>query len=367
MKGKGKLLSAMALFFGVLFFSLASSREAWAFAYEDIAYRVNYVDQNGNALKVDNGSITLSAAWLGGPDNAWVNLPISFQAVSHEPGVWYKVSSTQPAVPALRFRHNTPVDKVGVLVERTDPVLNNHFTLVCDKVMTNYIVRYVDRNGNLLLPAVNGTIAGYSGWINLLNSFHATLHDAGGEYIVNTVQAYDAAHYVFGMPPRAFVEDGHIQYDIVAAKKSASPSDATPSDSNRVTSSGGGTSGGTTTNSQSLVKRGWILKNAESEEWVYYEGTTRSTLKKGWHLDSQDGYWYYLDPASGIMHKGWSLINGKWYYFTPHTTQWTWEQRSDGEWYYKNDSQIRPLGSMYSNEKTPDGYQVNSQGEYTEQ
>ena len=89
--------------------------------------------------------------------------------------------------------------------------------------------------------------------------------------------------------------------------------------------------------------------------WYYYSGTTRDTLQKGWHKDNQDGRWYYLHLTSGAMYTGWNNIDGKWYFFNYHTPKWTWEMRNDGEWYYKNLENSRPLGSMYENEKTPDG------------
>ena len=87
-------------------------------------------------------------------------------------------------------------------------------------------------------------------------------------------------------------------------------------------------------------------------------------MKKGWHHDSQDGRWYYLDLNTGAMLMNWQLINNNWYYFNPYTPKWTWELRNDGEWYYKNLENSRPLGSMYSNEKTPDGYNVDGNGYY---
>lgn len=109
------------------------------------------------------------------------------------------------------------------------------------------------------------------------------------------------------------------------------------------------------------VKQGWILEN---DIWYYYAGTTRSTLKKGWHLDPQDGFWYYLDLTTGAMFTDWHYISGEWYYFNPHTPMWTWERHSDGEWYDKKLENSRPLGSMYAGEKTPDGYQVDAERHY---
>ena len=64
------------------------------------------------------------------------------------------------------------------------------------------------------------------------------------------------------------------------------------------------------------------------------------------------------------MLKGWNYINDAWYYLAPYTPMQTWELRSDGEWYYMHKENSRPLGSMYSNESTPDGYKVDSGGKY---
>ncbi len=127
---------------------------------------------------------------------------------------------------------------------------------------------------------------------------------------------------------------------------------------------GGGSSGGSSGSSVRIntpIKQGWIL---EMGEWYYYSGTSRSSLKKGWHFDSQDGFWYYLQLTDGKMLKGWNLIDGEWYYFNPYTPIETWELKTDGEWYYMNIKDSRPLGSMYKNEMTPDGYFVNEQGKY---
>lgn len=80
-------------------------------------------------------------------------------------------------------------------------------------------------------------------------------------------------------------------------------------------------------------------------------------------MDPQDGKWYYLNLLDGVMFTGWNNIGGKWYFFNNHTPNWTWELRN-GEWYFKNIENSRPLGSMYTNENTPDGFKVDKNGEY---
>ena len=53
------------------------------------------------------------------------------------------------------------------------------------------------------------------------------------------------------------------------------------------------------------------------------------------------GKWYFLDET-GIMAKGWRLIEGKWYYFTGGAMQTGWKKLS-GKWYYfnKNGSMVK--------------------------
>lgn len=87
----------------------------------------------------------------------------------------------------------------------------------------------------------------------------------------------------------------------------------------------------------------------------------------GWRFDSQDGCWYYLDPADGRMLTGWQRIHGKWYYFNPVPEGMTWLYDENAEkWYYDTDTGHRPYGSMYLNEKTPDGYLVKEDGSWDE-
>lgn len=85
-------------------------------------------------------------------------------------------------------------------------------------------------------------------------------------------------------------------------------------------------------------------------------------MKTGWYKDAQDERWYYFGEG-GAMVTGWQQIGGKWYFFNNHAPTETWEyDRSQRMWKYKTDSTGRPYGSMYENEKTPDGYDVDHDG-----
>jgi glucan-binding YG repeat protein len=92
----------------------------------------------------------------------------------------------------------------------------------------------------------------------------------------------------------------------------------------------------------------WYYAN-ESHDGAYGKMST------DWLLNGNDQQWYYLDPETGVMAKGWRLINGKWYYFEDNATQETSLQGAG-----------KPLGSMYKDETTPDGYRVGADGAWIE-
>ncbi len=99
-------------------------------------------------------------------------------------------------------------------------------------------------------------------------------------------------------------------------------------------------------NEDGVMDYGWF-KDTDAI-WYYlsllHDGGFGSMVT-GWYRDPQDGRWYYLDPLSGAMSTGWIEIDHAWYYFA--------ESAVDAE---------RPYGSMFANEVTPDGYQVNADG-----
>ena len=252
-----------------------------------------------------------------------------------------------------------------------------------------YEIRYVDGSGNLLLTD-NGRIYEDNKWENAQSEFIATLSDAGQRYRVKGSQTYSASEFRDGAPPQVFISTLYAQptgvngaktviYTLVCEKVTGSGGSGGSgggsgsgtgggSGSGTGSGSGGGSSSGSGRGSSGggsavLSKSGWIYNNKE-DAWYYYSGRTRSNLKKSWHYDSYDKKWYYLALDNGRMLKGWNLISDKWYFFTPQTSEKTWELRSDGEWYYLNNVDIRPLGSMYRGETTPDGYKVNADGQY---
>ena len=105
---------------------------------------------------------------------------------------------------------------------------------------------------------------------------------------------------------------------------------------------------------------GWVL-DTNTNKW-YYMNEDNGVMIRGWHQDPQDGRWYYMDN-SGAMLTGWQNIGEKNYFFNPVVPAPTYEWNSaDMRWDYVKTSS-RPYGSMYENEKTPDGYTVNANGE----
>lgn len=321
----------------------------------------------------------------------------------------YDLEITGTAQPVGKYELDISSSSIQVF----DPAVMLYLNIkIKANVYLPYTIRYVDGSGNLLLTD-SGKLYQDNKWENAKLEFIATSSDAGQKYRVKDMQAYSSAQFVAGTPPKVFISTTFAQgataktviYTLLCEKVltpsgggtggTGSGSGGTGSGSGGGTGgtgsgtgggsgsgigggSGSGTGGGSGSGSSSgsgggsngygggkavLSKSGWIYDNKE-DEWYYYSGRTRNTLKKGWHYDNYDKKWYYLDLDSGKMFKGWHLISGKWYFFTPQTSEKTWELGSDGEWYYLNNTNIRPLGSMYRNEVTPDGYRVNEDGQY---
>lgn len=109
-----------------------------------------------------------------------------------------------------------------------------------------------------------------------------------------------------------------------------------------------------------LGAEGWWYKNSDNSypanTWAYleynnvkdwYRFDQNGYIVTGWFIDA-DGSRYYMNPVSngfmGAMQTGWKMIDGSWYYFNTV---------SDG---YR--------GKLLVNTVTPDGYQVNENGQW---
>ncbi len=117
---------------------------------------------------------------------------------------------------------------------------------------------------------------------------------------------------------------------------------------------------------QIYEKNAWRLIDGA---WYYFDDT--GYMVTGWRLIG--GVWHYFDDT-GYMIAGWRLIDGKWYFLNPVSdgtkgrmlTGWQW---IDGRCYYLSDlsENNHPRGALYINEKTPDGYPVDSVGAWTDE
>lgn len=114
-----------------------------------------------------------------------------------------------------------------------------------------------------------------------------------------------------------------------------------------------------------IMTVGWY--QASDALWYYTSEVSDGNLGmliKGWHKDGQDGKWYFLDRRTGIMLSGWQEIDGKSYYFAaeediPGQT-WFWKTGL-GKWIYEK-LRYKSYGSMYMDERTPDGCLVDKNG-----
>lgn len=116
-------------------------------------------------------------------------------------------------------------------------------------------------------------------------------------------------------------------------------------------------------NSDAVMDTGWFKD--EAGRWYYSyklnEGP-EGKMVTGWHLEPEDGNWYYLDPVNGDLATGWKQIDGKWYYFETVGDN-AYVHDAAGRWIYGGGGKGgHPLGSMYKNEKTPDGYTAGADG-----
>ncbi len=122
-------------------------------------------------------------------------------------------------------------------------------------------------------------------------------------------------------------------------------------------------------NNSGYMQTGWTTMN--SADWYHLNEISDGSLgalSTGWYKDIQDNKTYYLDNITGRMQSGWQTIGDKSYYFTQLSEipgpSWIYtliSGTSFGRWLYRS-LNTRSYGSMYINETTPDGSQVDLNG-----
>lgn len=116
-------------------------------------------------------------------------------------------------------------------------------------------------------------------------------------------------------------------------------------------------------NSYGLMDTGWFQD--EKGNW-YYCNTDKDgfqgKMKTGWVYNDTDKNWYYLDSDTGMMRTGWVEVAGKWYYFATQASAQTYVYDAKAEQWNYLDNGVKPMGSMYVNTTTPDGYRVGADG-----
>lgn len=100
--------------------------------------------------------------------------------------------------------------------------------------------------------------------------------------------------------------------------------------------------------------------------WVYQ--TVHGPVSNTGDEAEKDGAWYRLN-ASGMADTGWIYVDGYWYFLNTGEgagkgrmmTGWQW---IDGKCYYLAEicSDLYPMGALYLEGKTPDGYFVGTSG-----
>lgn len=111
----------------------------------------------------------------------------------------------------------------------------------------------------------------------------------------------------------------------------------------------------------------WIFKNTAGQnivgQWVQLDGKRYfiggdGFMITGWQKIND--HWYLFDN-SGVMITGWKYVNYKWYFMNDTGAMATGWVAVSGKHYYLDQS-----GVMAVNTTTPDGYTVNSSGEWVQ-
>ena len=104
----------------------------------------------------------------------------------------------------------------------------------------------------------------------------------------------------------------------------------------------------------------------EGNKWIFTDGQAQKV--KGWVVYKKN--WYYLSPEDGSLKTGWLTLNGKSYFLSTESGQFTGRLLSGWQWidgycYYFIAEDNARCGELFTGGTTPDGYTVDSAGRWT--
>ena len=103
---------------------------------------------------------------------------------------------------------------------------------------------------------------------------------------------------------------------------------------------------------------------AEPRAVSYGGSTTNATESNGHWVTNKDGSWSFISNENGAPMTGWIISQHQWYYLGGDGRMVTGWQKLNFAWYYFSPNKVenQPVGSLYMNKMTPDGYRVDSNG-----
>ena len=98
---------------------------------------------------------------------------------------------------------------------------------------------------------------------------------------------------------------------------------------------------------------------------VSFGGSSVNEAESNGHwVANRDGSWSFISNDSSAPFYGWIVSKHRWYYIAANGRMVTGWQKINFETYYFSEKTIdsQPLGSLYMNKMTPDGFRVDSKG-----
>ena len=240
-------------------------------------------------------------------------------------------------------------DKVSDSVEIISDMFKTYNE--ADTALNHVKVKYLDDYGSYragIVPTEN--LKNYEVYVTIRN---VSRGEGGEDIVVNVAKALSTSKKVVPEKPN----DKGTNTDQVSrdnGKNSKQPKETSIIKEKFVSMAGWLQSSGRwwyRHNNEKYTTNGWELINGI---WYYFDRS--GWMQTGWV--KTDGLWYYLN-SSGAMQTGWVKTGGKWYYLNSSGSMKTGWFTVSGKWYYAYNS-----GTLAVNTITPDGYRVNTSGEW---